>query len=1063
MVKKIFLLALLSFFAITARTQSYYFRHYQVEQGLSNNTVFCCAQDKRGFFWMGTKDGLNRFDGYTFKVFRNDPADSLSLGDNFIRSLYIDNNNILYAGTRNGLYRFNAMKENFTAVYKTGEEVRDIKKDIDGTLWLIAGQSLVRYNEESKTVFVYEPGEYFSATSVCIDSGNSVWVSTTDGLLQKYNRYNNTFNPYDVFSKSKPTSPKWIEKIYATNQQSILIGTSNYGVKLFSITDLSYKDVLTYNPDKTEIFARDFVQASDSEFWIATESGVFIFNTNTGKAVNLTKQYNNPYSISDNAVYSLFKDKEGGIWGGTYFGGINYYPRQYVSFEKFFPGYNSYSLSGNAVREICEDKYGQLWIGTEDAGLNKLDKKTGLFKQYKPSGSANDISYPNIHGLLARGDELWIGTFEHGLDIMNLKTEKVIKHLPGNNSAALPKSNFIVVIYQTRKGVILIGTRQGLYQFNESNNNFDNISQIPFYCFIHSIAEDKDGTLWIGTLGNGLYYYNRDKNSSGNFLFDPGNKSSLNSNSATTIFEAGNGDLWIGTEGGGLCRFNPKDSSFISYTTKDGFPSNTIFKILEDNQANLWITTSKGLVSFARAPEKINVYTTANGLLTNQFNYNSGYKDPTGRIYFGSAKGLISFDPGSFVTNTFIPPVFITGLYINDVELALNSNESPLKNSISYTEKVELSHNQASFSIDFAALTFTAPEMTEYMYIMEGFDNEWTYLKTNRKVYFTNLSPGTYTFKVKAANSSGIWTERIASLTISILPPFWAGTLAYLFYLVLGAAIVYFLFRSYHRRLSEKTKRRLEFLEHEKEKEIYQAKIEFFTNVAHEIKTPLTLIKAPMEQIIKKSTNNSEIEYDLKVMERNTERLIELTSQLLDFRKIETNGLRLNFVETNINELLQERYNSFKPVADQKSISFPVSMPAETIVAFVDFDSVQKIMNNLFYNALMYCNKKAEIKLYPIAAGDEDFQIQFSNDGFLIPLEKKEKIFEPFYRLKQSQNKAGSGIGLSLTRSLVDLHKGSITLIEPGNGMNIFKLRMPLHQAVSKTEEDITIGNKEDI
>ena len=1045
MLKFIFLITIPAFFfSIITEAQSYYFRHYQVEQGLSHNTVFCCAQDKRGFFWMGTKDGLNRFDGYTFKVFRNDPGDSLSLGDNFIRSLYIDNDNILYAGTRNGLYRFNAMKENFTPVYKTDEEVRDIKKDSAGNIWLVAGQVLLKYNEATGQIHTYDPAKFFSATSVCIDHNNTVWVSTSDGRLQKYNSINDSFTAYNVFSDSKHSSSRWIEKIYATSQQSILIGTSNYGVKLFKLDDLTYKDLLTYNPDKTEIFARDFVQASDTEFWMATESGIFIYNSLTGKAANLTKQFNNPYSISDNAVYSLFKDKEGGIWSGTYFAGINYYPKQYASFEKFFPGYNAYTLSGNAVREICEDKFGNLWIGTEDAGLNKLDKKTGLFQHYKPSGSGKDISYPNIHGLLAKGDELWIGTFEHGLDIMNLKTGKVIKHLPGNNNAQFPKSIFIVVIYHTRKGEIFIGTRQGLYRFNETNNTFDNIPEIPFNSFIHSITEDKNGTLWIGTLGNGLYYYNKDTNKSGNFLYELRNKNGLNSNSVTTIFESTNGDLWIGTEGGGLSQFNPSDSTFKSYTIKDGFPGNTIFKILEDSKENLWITTSKGLVSFDPRQKKITVYTTASGLLTNQFNYNSGYKDSTGRMYFGSAKGLISFKPESFVTNTFIPPVFITGLYINDIELSVNSDDSPLQNSISYTEKVRLSYNQASFSIDFAALSFTAPEMTEYMYIMEGLDNKWTYLKTNRKVYFTNLPSGTYTFRVKAANSSGIWTERITSLGINILPPVWASPLAYFMYVLVAGAIIFFLFRSYHNQLSEKTKRRLEFLEHEKEKEIYRAKTEFFTNVAHEIKTPLTLIKAPMEQIIKKSAGNNEIQYDLKVMERNTDRLIELTSQLLDFRKIETNGLQLNFVVTNINELLLERYNSFKPVADQKNISFSIQVPAETVFAPVDMDSVQKILNNLFYNALIYCNKKVDIHLYPISPGDNSFRIQFRNDGFIIPPEKKEKIFEPFYRLKQTQNKSGSGIGLSLTRSLVDLHKGNIELIDPGNGMNIFVLSIPL-------------------
>jgi len=1030
--------------------QSYYFRHYQVEQGLSNNTVFCSAQDKRGFFWMGTKDGLNRFDGYTFKVFRNDPDDSLSIGDNFVRSLYISSADLLYAGTRNGLYRYNAVTESFTLLYASTDEIRDIKKDAAGNLWMVAGQTLIRYNESTRHTKVYSATAYFAATSVCIDQNNTIWVSTADGLLEKYNPAKENFTAFNIFGNETYPSPKWIEKIYATSQQSILVGTSNYGVKLFNLRDGSYKDILTYNPDKTEIFARDFVQTSETEYWMATESGIFIYNAATGQTINLKKQYNNPYSVSDNAIYTLFQDKEGGIWAGTYFGGVNYFPKQYATFEKYYPGYNDYSLSGNAVREICEDAYGHIWIGTEDAGLNKLDKRTGLFRQYKPSGSSRDISYSNIHGLLAKGNELWIGTFEHGLDIMDIKTGHVTKHYPGSGRSNVLKSNFIVVIYQAKNGEVYTGTRQGLYRFREAEKNFDVIAQIPSHCFIHSILEDKNGVLWIGTLGNGLYFYDPATGRSGHFNYQPQNKKGISSNSITTLFESKKYQLWVGTEGGGLCLFRPTDSSFISYTTKEAFPSNTVFKILEDGRQYLWITTSKGLVSFHPEKNDLHVYTTANGLLSNQFNYNSGYKDLSGKMYLGSAKGLICFNPDSFTTNTFVPPVYITGMYVNEKEIAVNADYSDVKQSISFSPPIELPYNQSSFSLDFAALSFTAPEMIEYKYIMEGLDKSWTYLKTNRKVYFTDLSPGSYTFKVIATNSSGLWSSRMAELRINVLPPFWASRIAYLIYFLLSALIIYLLFRSYHNRLNEKTRRKIEFLEHEKEKEIYTAKINFFTNIAHEIKTPLTLIKAPMERIIKKAGDNADIGGNLKIMERNTDRLIELTNQLLDFRRMETNGLSLVFIKINITELLQERFSSFKLLADQKNIDLSLQVPDKPVVAEIDADAFQKIVNNLLYNALSYCKQKAEIRL-TLTANDSRFLVQFRNDGYLIPAEMREKIFQPFFRLKETQSKPGSGIGLSLSRSLAELHGGSIYLAEPENALNIFVLDLPVKQ--DKTDQ----------
>lgn len=1030
-------------------SQSYYFRHYQVEQGLSNNTVFCTAQDKRGFFWLGTKDGLNRFDGYSFKVFRNDPDDSTTIGDNFIRSLFISSGDTLYIGTRNGLYRYNANLENFTILYETRAEVREIRKDAKGHIWFIAGVTLFRLDERNATPKSFPPHDFFPATSICIDQANTVWVSTGDGRLQQFNERTQAFTAYDLFARNRETSTHWIEKIFASGPL-ILAGTSNYGVKSFNTLDRTYADILTYNADRTGIFARDFIQTSDNEVWIATESGIFIYNNKTRAIKNLRKEYGNPYSISDNAVYSLCRDNEGGIWAGTYFGGVNYHPGHYVSFEKLFRGFDEFSLSGNAVREICEDQHGNLWIGTEDAGLNKLDRRNGTITHFLPTGANGSISYSNIHGLLAKGDELWIGTFEHGLDIMNIRTGKVTKRFPGQTNSNQLRSNFFVVIYQTRAGDIFAGTRQGLYRYNEATQQLDAVAEIPSDCFIHSIAEDKDGTVWVGTLGNGLFYLAGGR--SGNITSRRGNRAGLSSNSVTTIFESFQNELWIGTEGGGLCKFNRTDSSFTHLTLKEGFPSNTIFKILEDKNQRLWISTSNGLVAYAPGSGAIDIYTTANGLLSNQFNYNSGYQDGSGKMYFGSAKGLVSFDPATFAKNQFTAPVLITGFYLNDKEL-LPVKDPRLSSAISFARAVELKHHESSFSIDFAALSFTAPEMTQYKYITEGLDNDWTYLKTNRKVYFTNLVPGTYRFRVKAASGNGIWSPGSAELTIRILPPFWASPVAYALYAIAAIGLVLLLVRSYHRRVKEKTRRRIEFLEHEKEKEIYQAKINFFTNIAHEIKTPLTLIRAPMEQISRKAGNDSPFSYDLMIMQRNTDRLMELTAQLLDFRKIETTGYRLNFAYTNIAEVLLERYSSFKLLADQKDVSFTLRLPTDRVMAYVDGDALQKILNNLFYNALNYCSHRVEVELAPLTDTAGLVTIEVRNDGRLIPKELKERIFEPFYRVKGNEDIPGTGIGLPLSRSLADLHKGFLYVKESNSPMNIFVLQLPVQPTIDEGDQ----------
>jgi len=1053
---KALIIALLFFIADTVCGQSYDFRYYQVENGLSNNATICCLQDKKGFLWFGTKDGLNRFDGYTFKIFRNTRGDSGSIGNNFIHGLYEDRNGILWVGTENGVYQYNAGTENFSLLKETESgPVRDITMDGSGNMWFISGFTLIKYSADKKLQY-YPVENYFEATSVCTSPGGILWVSASDGQIRKYNASSDSFTAYDVFEHSGSENSKWIEKIYASTNGAILIGTGTHGAKIFDIKSSTFKDIITYNPDKTGIFVRNFLQTSYNEFWIATESGIFIYNLATKQIINLQKKYDDPYSISDNAVYSFCKDKEGGIWAGTYFGGINYYPKQYIAFKKFFPVTGENSLSGNVVREIHEDNNGNLWIGTEDAGLNKFDTATGIFTHFLPTGTRNSITYTNIHGLLINDNELWIGTFEHGLDIMNIKTGKVVQHYAADPGANELKSNFIYCITKKKDGAIMLGTTIGAYTYDPKNNNFNPLPQLPLHNWYTSLLEDENGTIWAGTYGNGLHFYNTKTNKTGNFIYDPANINSISSNRVNSIFEDSNKDLWFATEGG-LCKYNRVKNNFKTFDIKNGFPSNFILSILEDGKKNLWISTSKGLVCFDPATEKLITYTTINGTLNDQFNFNAAYKDKNGRMYFGSVKGLISFNPGDIKKNTFIPPVYITGFQVFNQELSIAAKGSVLKKSILYTDKITLAYDQSTVSIGFAALSYTAPEMSEYAYKMEGLDKNWTYLKRNRTAYFTHLSPGTYVFKVKAANSSGIWNEQETILTIEILPPWWAGRLAYGAYILAGILILWFVIWYYHKTNEAKNKRKFELLAIAKEKEIFKAKLEFFTNVAHEIKTPLTLIKGPLEKVIKKADDTPDIRNNLKIMERNTNRLIDLTSQLLDFRETEMHGFSLNFVKANISELLEDTYTGFKSLAEQKNLMFNLTTPPASLYAYIDLDAFNKILNNLFSNAVKYAETEADVCLLPFNETDNSFTIHFKNDGHLIPVDMRDKIFEPFFRLKETAKQKGTGIGLALCHSLVLLHKGAIQLKEPEKNLNVFSLTLPIQQ-----QNEFTLANSND-
>jgi len=1002
-------------------------------------------QDKKGFLWFGTINGLNRFDGYRFRIYRHNHDDSTSIGSNFIRCLYEDKKGFLWVGTNKGIYIHNTHTEKFSGFQLPNlGEVSEIKEDKSGAIWIISNSNLFRYDPRSDKIKPYKldlSGGTISSVTISPDS--TIWVSTTTAILKKYIPTCDSFKTCGILNVDRKKESIQIQKIYALNDGNLLVGTLAQGVKLFDVTNHSFQDIICENPDKTGIYPRDFAQISDNEYWIGTETGIYIYHPDDRSIFRLKKEYDNSYSLSDNVVLTFCKDREGGLWIGTYFGGLDYYPKQFTTFSKYFPEYTKPSIVGNAIHEICKDHSGHLWVGTEDGGLNKIDLVRNIFTSYKPMGTSTSIAYHNIHGLLASGDSLWIGTFMHGLDIMNIKTGKIIRHYNAGPGSHDLKNNFIVTIFQTHSGDILIGTQNGLFKYNHQTDDFSSVPH--FESQIQTLWEDEEGTIWACTRGNGVIFYNPRLNTNGSLLYNANDSNSLSSNYINGIYEDGKKNLWFATDVG-LCKFQRDKDKFTRYTTKNGLPDNLIFRILEDEKNNLFVSTSKGLVCFNPQNGQIRTYTQSNGLLSDQFNYNSAFRDIDGRMFFGSGKGLISFKPEEFIKNTDIPPVYITGLEVNNGEVLANIRNSPLHESIMYAKTISLRYDQSTLSIDFAALSYTVPEMNEYAYKMEGLDKDWIYLKSNRKVYYTKLAPGDYIFKVKGSNSSGVWNNQEARLEIKIYPPWWGSFWAYILYSIIVAGIASLLIRNYLNRENEKNRRRFEMLDREKEREVYHSKIEFFTHIAHEIRTPLTLIKMPLDKLIRKKNSNAEIAYNLKTMEKNTNRLIDLTNQLLDFRNTEMDKFSLNFVKTDISELLEETHNSFQIAAEEKDIIFKLELPGIALQAFVDPESLKKILSNLFNNAIKYAESKIIIRLKNFNSDDRVFTILIQNDGYLIPYDLKEKIFEPFYRIKETDSQPGNGIGLPLSRSLAELHKGILDLAKPENGMNIFVLTLPIHQ-----------------
>lgn len=1039
----IFLLTLLLQITISTCYAQYYFKHYQVDDGLVHNAVTTIIQDRTGLIWVGTRGGVNRFDGYSFKAYKNNEDQFGTLGNDAINCIAEDKNGMIWIGTGKGLFKYNPITEVLTELDTDPKEyTNNLVIDNDNNIWFLIKFTLYKYIQAENKVVNLK----IKASCLALDSNMNLWMGDDDGNIHIYNPNEKPGTRIRIVDKNLPANARSISKIYPVPNKELLIGCFKQGLKSYN-TKTGLVTSLTLDGEKHHnIIVRDITVDHDGQYWIATESGIYIYNLAAGKSTCLKKRAGDPYALADNAVYAICRDNQGGMWAGTFFGGLNYYSKVNARFEKYYPLPGTNSISGNAVREICSDSSGNLWVGTEDAGINKLDVKTGKFTSYTATDEKGSISYSNIHGLLPWGNQLFIGPYLQGMEIMDMRTGLVTDRFKLISDSMGRVSDFVISFYRTSNNKLLVGTayrNAGLFEYDMQRKTFTRVREIPYNTYIYDIFEDSHGNIWTGSVKEGAFYYNPTTGQRGNLRFsDTTRGKTINEFPVYKIFEDSEHALWFATTGCGLIKLSPDRKTTKRYTTANGLPSNVLYSILEDDSKHLWISSSKGLISFDLHTEQVKVYTKANGLITDQFNYNSAYKHSNGKMYFGSVKGMIAFDPASFNQQEPSPPTYITGFQINNTETIPGGDNSPLSKSILYTDTVILKYDQNNFSIEFAALNFSSPEATRYKYLMKGIDQGWTYLTTNRKAYFTDLSHGTYEFIVHAESNTGSWMGKERRLVIKILPPFWKSNFAYILYLLIIGTIIFITARLYRRYLERKNLRKLQLFEHEKEKEIYQAKIEFFTNITHEIQTPLTLIAGPIEWLLKKFNKDPDVRNSLSIAERNTRRLTELTNQLLDFRKTEVNQFSLNFVKTDIVALISELVTGFK---EQNHIQLDVVLPEKHFIAFVDREAFIKICSNILSNAVKYAASHARVNIHPVNDSDEFFTIRFHNDGKGIPREFRDEIFKPFVRVRGNE-KPGTGIGLSLAKSLTELHNGSLRLISGEPDLVIFELQLPIHQ-----------------
>lgn len=1045
---------LLSVPSVKAQADSkFYFTHINGENGLSASNVKTILQDSYGFMWFGTKNGLNRYDG-TSVLQLNCDDQIAGTGNHNISALYEDKDRKLWVGTDRGIYIYDPAMDIFTRLRPESPDkitpdnwVAEILADSAGYVWaLIPDQGLFRFSgtEEVSHYPITDKTNFKNESPECmaVNEKGEVWVGTSGVGLYKYNPEKDSFEQYLVDRNGKSLANKNIMSICFQDDAIVL---AIHEGELFKY-DICTNELTTIPfPGERKTFLRDVVCFGD-ELWVGSHHGLFILNEKKKSMLHLKEDLMRSFSLSDNIIYSIYKDTQGGIWIGTMFGGINYLPNHRLSFDKYVPGSDGHSLNTKRIRGLAEDENGCIWIGTEDNGMNVLNSSTGKVRQV----------YDNVPGHLITlcvrhyGNRIYSGLFKQGMNEIRLPDEQ-IRCLSEEELGIDEGSVYDFMI--DSKGRKWIGTGWGLYMA-EPNKKYHRVDAIG-YNWAFCIMEAKDGTIWVASMGNGVWRCKPESGIYRNYVYEGGKKNTLSSNSVSSIMQDSKGNIWFSTDRGGICRYNEEQDDFTSFGIEEGLPDDVCYDILEDRHSNLWFGTNKGLVRFNPESKDISVFTNKDGLLGNQFNYRSALKASDGKFYFGGVDGLISFDPDTPDEDRPLPPVYISKFSIYNKEVTVHSPNSPLKQCIVHTSEIELPYDQSNISFDIAMLSYSTMETNQYYYRMLPLDKEWIRAASNKNISYAKLPPGKYIFQVKATHHASKSEPSTRSLTVVILPPWWLSVWAYVLYVLTVILILFCWFFWYKRRKERQMEERQKLFEIEKEKELYESKVDFFTEIAHEVRTPLTLINGPLEAIQEEDIPEAKKKKYISVIVQNTKRLLELTGQLLDFQKIGANKLFMKFESVDITALLRGIVIRFEVTFNLNNKELILKLTEEEIWAAVDKEAITKIVSNLLNNALKYASKCIQVEL---EKDESYFTIRVISDGNKIPEEVCQYIFEPFYQMeKGGAPKNGVGIGLSLARSLASLHKGTLSLDTTYEKENVFVLTVPLNKEGISLENSKTV------
>ncbi len=1051
-IQAFFLLAIVQSSAIGV-VNNLSFDLYSQVNGLSNNQIHCVLQDKKGWIWIATSQGVCRFDGYRFTVFKNDPDDSTSLKGNLVRVIYEDSKGQLFIGTENGgLNKFNREKESFQHLFYKGDStqlkdvsITSIMEDRLGNLWVGTEANLFRI-DKYKRLSTIKPlnfpvfSEYFRV--IRQDQSGRFWIGTNRGLFIYHPETNLAEK---VRLKNTPGTDE-IWEILTDHEGRTWVGTYASGMFAINSATLQSTEVPLDPENDRSKTVRVISKDPTGKFWIGTRGGLYHYDVATGVIGKYYHDDREPKSLVNNSVLCLSRDAKGNIWIGTR-QGLNLLIEERINIlgYKSMAGDNRY-LNNSEIYAFWLDPEGKIWIGTENGGVNILDRKSGRFSYLMPDkNNPNSLSSNCIKAINDDGNgNIWIGTYLGGLDLYNTRTG-VFKHF--KNDPSNPNSlsdNRIWALLHDSSNNLWVGTSSGLDKYNPLTGDFVHFKNLVDGQQVNWLAEDSDHCLWIGATEM--------------IVYNPKSQKIVKlAESTRYMMEDSRHRFWIATLSHGIALYSKEKGVIKFYGEKNGLANNQALAILEDDEHFLWISTTNGLSKFDPEKERFHNFSTKSGFQNDQFTYGAAYRLPGGELIFGGISGFNIFDPSKIKSSDFFAPIVLTDLKILNKSVQISQDgKGVLAKSISETDNITLKYSQNSVELEFASFDFANIMGVQYSYYLEEFDKTWNEPSDKRLATYTNLNPGNYTFHLKTVSIDRLESNIGPVLKIEVLPPVWQAWWFRTLMLLTIFGMLFWLISFLQNR--EKLKHTLVF-EKIKAKELHELdmmKLRFYTNISHEIRTPLTLILGPLEKLRNNTIPEGEIKGHLEVMQRNANQLHQLINQLLDFRKMESGNLKLNLKQGDLVSFVAEIVDSFGKFSEEKEIELKFNSLKKEIITNFDEDKVAKIMNNLLSNAFKFTGKGGKITVNislvfdteELEAGNEStekrmVEITVKDTGIGIAESNLEKIFNTFFQVDQFSSQTGTGIGLALTKELVKLHNGKIFVTSKPGKSSKFTVHLP--------------------